>query len=217
MGHRELRRVPLDFAWPLRKVWVGYLNPHYAACAECPDCDGTGYSPTAFTHVPRDAAQAFIVAVKMGIHGHNSWLPEASGYRPNADEVNAWSLCGFGHDGVNRWVCVTARCARDGVVVECPRCGGSGEMWATAEAKAAAEAWTETEPPEGDGYQLWETCSEGSPVSPVFATLDALCEYAAVHCTTFADFRATAEAWREMLDAGYVRHVEQIGNVTAVF
>ena len=30
------------------------------------------------------------------------------------------------------------------------------------------DSWTDTEPPEGEGYQVWETVSEGSPVSPVF-------------------------------------------------
>ena len=33
------------------------------------------------------------------------------------------------------------------------------------------------EPPAGDGYQLWETCTEGSPVSPVFGTLEELSEW----------------------------------------
>ena len=31
---RELRRVPLDFAWPLQKVWAGFLNPHWRPCPE---------------------------------------------------------------------------------------------------------------------------------------------------------------------------------------
>ena len=33
------------------------------------------------------------------------------------------------------------------------------------------------EPPEGTGYQLWETVSEGSPVSPVFETKEKLCKW----------------------------------------
>ena len=32
-------------------------------------------------------------------------------------------------------------------------------------------------PPKGEGFQLWETTTEGSPVSPVFETLDELCEW----------------------------------------
>jgi hypothetical protein len=42
------------------------------------------------------------------------------------------------------------------------------------ELEAKIEAWVKTEPPEGEGWQVWETVSEGSPVSPVFATADDL-------------------------------------------
>ena len=31
---RELKRVPLDFDWPLNKPWEGFVNPHYTA-VEC--------------------------------------------------------------------------------------------------------------------------------------------------------------------------------------
>ena len=45
MGHRELRRVPLDFHWPLNTVWGGYRNPFYTQSEKCDACDGTGESP----------------------------------------------------------------------------------------------------------------------------------------------------------------------------
>jgi len=32
MGSRELKRVPLDFDWPLSKIWKGFINPHYKPC-----------------------------------------------------------------------------------------------------------------------------------------------------------------------------------------
>lgn len=64
------------------------------------------------------------------------------------------------------------------------------------------------EPPTGDGFQLWQTTGEGSPISPVFATLDELCEYAAEHCSTFADFKASKEEWMKMLGDGFVCHTE---------
>ena len=35
----------------------------------------------------------------------------------------------------------------------------------------------EKPPPEGEGWQVWETVSDGSPVSPVFATADDLIDY----------------------------------------
>lgn len=84
---------------------------------------------------------------------------------------------------------------------KCEVCGGTGVH---PEDQSISDEWERTDPPVGDGFQLWETTSEGSPVSPVFATLDELCEYAAANCNTFADQTATAEQWRSMLDGGLV-------------
>jgi hypothetical protein len=56
----------------------------------------------------------------------------------------------------------------------CPVCKGEGMDPAV---KEAYDAWTETPVPEGPGYQLWETVSEGSPISPVFPTEEAFIQY----------------------------------------
>lgn len=64
------------------------------------------------------------------------------------------------------------------------------------------------EPPEGEGFQLWETTSEGSPVSPVFKTLDELCEWCEDNATTFGPYKATKEQWKSMLDDNFVCHIE---------
>lgn len=56
----------------------------------------------------------------------------------------------------------------------CPTCNGHGSVEKCPGQRAEAEAWEPTEPPKGDGWQLWETVSEGSPVSPVFLTADEL-------------------------------------------
>jgi hypothetical protein len=42
---RNIKRVPLDFDWPMKKIWVGYMNPYNGV--ECPYCEGNGLSPTA--------------------------------------------------------------------------------------------------------------------------------------------------------------------------
>jgi hypothetical protein len=81
-------------------------------------------------------------------------------------------------------------------------------MWPSEAIKTASEAWKETEPPVGEGFQLWETTSEGSPTSPVFSTIEALCDWCAVNATTFGSHKATAEKWRTMLDADFVCHTE---------
>jgi hypothetical protein len=283
---RTLKRVPLDFSWPLNKVWGGYINPYYRQAIGCPDCEGSGSAPTAklfsdqwygkapfdpveygakpltvdhpaivalatrnverspqycasveaeclrlwrywrnqwshhliqadvdalvaegrlmdFTRRPRTPAQEEILRTSGGY-----WMPESNGYTPTADEVNDWSMRGMGHDAINQWVCVRARCKREGVETTCSRCDGDGTLWPSPSVKEACEGWEEEGPPPGDGFQLWETTSEGSPVSPVFATIEELCAWCADNASTFGSFKASAEEWRKMLDADFVCHTE---------
>ena len=40
---REVKRVALDFDWPLDKRWKGYLNPHYKECPHCHEGTGSTY------------------------------------------------------------------------------------------------------------------------------------------------------------------------------
>jgi hypothetical protein len=58
-----------------------------------------------------------------------------------------------------------------------------------------------SEPPAGPGWQLWETTTEGSPISPVFESFAVLCEWASQHATTFGDHQATVAEWRALLAA----------------
>lgn len=105
----------------------------------------------------------------------------------------------MGHDSVNRWILVETRAKRLGVYGKCGVCGGEGELPQDAEAKALYEAWTPSEPPSGEGYQLWETTSEGSPLSPVFGKLDVLCDWLENGATVFGNEKVSAGKWREML------------------
>jgi hypothetical protein len=297
---RTLKRVPMDFDWPLGQVWSGYTNPYYAQSTPCPECNGAGgskeyrhfykqwygnapFDPVAygatplsldsvhllkiaerqcehtpdyygtgeyavrrevrrlynlwrnqwnhhliqadvdalleagrlmdFTHVPRTEEQREIVRAKIAAGG-NSWLPEPSGYRPTADEVNEWSLEGMAHDGLNAYVCCRARCEREGVPDKCSRCADVGRFWPTPEIERLYEAWSDQEPPTGEGYQLWETTTEGSPSSPVFSSIEELCAWCADNATTFGSFRASADEWRTMLDQDFVHHTT--GNMTFI-
>lgn len=108
------------------------------------------------------------------------------------------------HDGLNQWILTKFRCEQLGITVYCPTCDGEAAV-PSDELRAAADAWEPTDPPTGDGYQMWETTSEGSPKTPVFATLEELCDFAAVHVSTFGSFMATADEWRSMLDEDFVR------------
>ena len=44
---REVKRVALDFDWPLETIWQGYLNRWHTHKSSCGSCAGSGYSPTA--------------------------------------------------------------------------------------------------------------------------------------------------------------------------
>jgi hypothetical protein len=111
-----------------------------------------------------------------------TWVPPAEGEERghyealprDAAQVNANSL--HEHDAINRWIAVRYRCEKLGIEMECPTCKGHGDV-ATDEERAAADAWTPPKPPEGEGWQLWQTVSEGGPVSPVFETAEALAEW----------------------------------------
>lgn len=220
---REIKRVPLNFDWPLNQPWRGFVNPYSAQ--KCRTCDGTGYSQEAkklddawysfdkqdyiqlpngrrynnaawqyhldeddvkalldadrlwdFTREPINDEQRAIVKEKVA-NGENSWLPFNNGYVPTPEEVNEWAKHGMGHDSVNNWTVVKAKCNRLNIPSMCEVCEGTGELWATPDIKKAADDWQDFEPPIGIGWQLWETVSEGSPITPVFDTKDALVEY----------------------------------------
>jgi hypothetical protein len=59
------------------------------------------------------------------------------------------------------------------------------------------------DPPAGEGWQLWETTSEGSPMSPVFATADELAQWMGTNPCLFAGGRTSYEtALKWITDGG---------------
>lgn len=97
---------------------------------------------------------------------------------PTAREVNLHYLDGFGHDSINCIYCVDAKAKRMGYDnTECQHCEGTGEIWGTKSEKFLCDSWERIEPPIGDGYQIWENVTEGSPISPVFDSLDSMVEW----------------------------------------
>jgi hypothetical protein len=130
MGHRDVKRVPLDFNWPLNKVWDGYLTP--ARTETCQECNGSGRG-----------------------------------------------------DGSGGWC--RAYCNE-----------GTVDVYEG--------------PPEGPGWQLWETTSEGSPISPVFKTGEELAHWATDHATVFASMKATYAEWYQMI-TGDTLDVDSLGAI----
>jgi len=256
---RELRRVPMDFDWPLNKTWKGYINPHRPRkCPECGDGIGLGYSPLAkllllqwygyhdekwvwvdeektrrynanawsqnltqeeaeilaksdllwdFTRVPINEEQREIVR-KQKEEGGNSWLKFNNGYIPTPDELAEYDRTGFGLNPLCAHVLIKKKCKERGIEVECQECKGKGEIFDSKEHKEKNDAWDRKDPPEGEGFQLWETTSEGSPQSPVFESAEALAEWCAENATTFADYKTTKEQWMEMFGEDFIRHEE---------
>jgi hypothetical protein len=106
--------------------------------------------------------------------GHWEQLPR------DAAEVNEIQSRGGldSFDALDRWKLVRYRCERLGIVPECPECNGHGDI-ATDEEREAADNWQFPEPPEGPGWQMWQTVTEGGPVSPVFETPTELAQWLA--------------------------------------
>jgi hypothetical protein len=314
---REVKRVPLDFAWPMKKIWSGFINDRPGP-ANCTACDGTGYSPTAkrlhdqwygysafrpedngsipltidhppvrafaikntvqsyfverhgfdegidrywelvrrdgvedllkaqpslefgiaveanrligmwnvqwshhlneadvkalvdrgrlmdFTCRPHNEEQAEALKKQAESGGSNYWLKDGNGYLPTPQEVNDWSIGGFGHDSINNWVCVQAKCKRLRVSYKCKDCKGRGHTWPSRQVCNYYNAWRSKEPPTGEGWQMWETTSEGSPMSPVFAAPEELAKWLAdTGASSFGGGTATYEQWIAMIGRGW--------------
>lgn len=242
---RGLKRVPLDFDWPLEQTWEGYISPDKFHEQECIACMGTGYSAGAqfyynlwygkgpfipadplsrYTpevraraerniadaswyygsgeaaiareadrlaalfngmlchHLEQSDVDALVVAGRLMDFTHtwdpvNRWKPKDPVPKITAEEVNRWSLRGMGHDSINCHIVIEARCKREGIATTCPVCEGRGSVEKYPGQRAEGEAWEPTEPPVGDGWQVWESISEGSPVTPVFATAQELIQH----------------------------------------
>lgn len=186
MGHRTMKRVPLDFDWPLDKTWGGYLNEHYR---KCPECEGGRTSAREYLEalvrlillVGADAHRGeqhpyflnFPVEVPYGVASPDM-VELTTGLAGRAPQDGPFG----GHDACDLWAATRAIVGAAGLDPKtwgiCAHCEGQA---IDPEAAEACEDWEPTEPPEGEGWQLWETVSEGSPISPVFATADELADW----------------------------------------
>jgi hypothetical protein len=268
---REARRVPLDFDWPIKKTWQGYLMPESLRETPCPDCT-SGYAPyaqhlydqwygkapfdpadtgsTPYTvatpevrafaernvaqapwyygggeaaivreaqrlaglyngalshHLTQEDVDALLAGGRLVNFTHRfvrgaGWQPIEPAPHPTAAEVNAWSLNPLAHDDINRHIVIQARCEREGVPSTCPTCNGHASVEKYPGQHAEAEAWQATDPPTGEGWQMWETTSEGSPISPVFETAEALADWLAANGTSvFRGRTASRDEWLRII------------------
>ena len=113
---REVKRVPLNFDWPIRKIWYGYLM--HTCLEDCESCK-------------------------------------------HYAKLKCLSFTNYG----------------------CPM--------------------FEVDPPVGAGYQLWENTSEGSPLTPVFETIEELAKYCADtanNVTIFGSDTLCYESWLKWIE-----------------
>jgi len=267
---REIRRVPLDFDWPLHKLWRGFENPHYR---ECPGSEGdacvAGYSAAGkwFNSIVSLIQLIGDEAVERtpehscvrnsDPHPYLTEWPQAPRHDlPYAERVKIRALDDRAErrraldDALRRFpprvLPLTGELAglvrglagnekrgfgprlhfSDHAIDEalrraagldenwgvCMICNGSGIDPAVCE---AYDAWEEEDPPVGEGWQLWETVTEGSPVSPVLPTREAFVDWLVKSGQTRKAAEAfTAEGWCPsgmIVDGKVYEGIESVG------
>jgi hypothetical protein len=229
---REMRRVPLDFDWPRGKTWEGYINPH---SVKCPECDGRGETHSmqflmAWLRILPIAAEESRVGTPEHLahyrksgriypHPYLQSSPMCVGSardlgdqlfdlleRLNGEklELGPFGLTGSGVAFKLYKHLMEAAGLDEDTWWRCKFCNGDG---CHPDHQEARDAWESYDPPEGDGFQLWETTGEGSPVSPVFDTMEKLAEWCEDGATIFGTSEyISKERWLEMFKKDFCYH-----------
>lgn len=227
MGQRTVKRVPFDFDWPLKETWKGYINPHHKPCPEAEKTCFNGENAAAkyLSAVCSALAWAGGDALKGTTHpyfGNDGWFYNAPKWEGQPEYVRKQMVelvsrlvgegPGFGGFAGSDFVIYfkilemvglksewdEKKEKREGDWGHCQVCKGKAMDPAVAK---EYEAWKDYEPPKGVGWQLWETCSEGSPVSPVFPTPDELAGWCEKNATIFAREKMSRAEWLKMFKA----------------
>ncbi len=201
----------MEFDWSLKKTWEGYLNPHHRVC---PDCDGSGQSAARLrleelarlillsgSDTARQKPHPYFSDTRALHHTYGMVVSGDMLELTNAlSERDGREMFGYDSGACGRTTKKIISAA--GLDPEtwgiCKTCEGRGED--PAAAREASEGWARTEPPAGEGWQMWETTSEGSPISPVFATPEELARWlAGTGASSFGSDTATYEQWLRMI------------------
>lgn len=227
---REIKRVPLDLIFTVGELWPGYDNPHqYPTCPAC-DGRGTNSSYRALETIVRLlmlAGDDSAVRPKdfRPLNGRSQQIGNRMYPHPfltdlsinpiddPGDELHLITagLCGrspvgdiLGHCSSDNWRALEAIVKAAGQDPEtwgnCKACNGQGWDPARKAEHDAYNAFEETPPPQGDGWQLWSTTTEGTPMTPVFATPEELARHCADNgVSSFGSDTASYETWLKFI------------------
>lgn len=157
---REIKRVPLDFDWPIDEVWKGYLNPHFEKCP----CCNAGYS-LSYELVAKHIQALMWDNKGMKDKNYRKITTFLAGREPG-------SL--FGHDSSDAWRAIEKLAELADLPEDWHRCDFCDGAGCHPDSLVLYESWEQQDPPKGEGYQVWETVSKGSPISPVFETKEEM-------------------------------------------
>ena len=187
-GYNEATQVIADTYYDSNNFGVKWTYDYYkdrdGNPATRPPWRVLGNSQAWHNQITQDEVQALIDAGRLVDLTHTwtsgkGWVRREDSYIPTEAEVNEWDTVSMGHDGINCSILIEARATRLGVFGYCEKYQGDGSTFDSKEQETAYDNWKETPVPEGDWYQVWETVSEGSPVTPAFETAAELIDYLA--------------------------------------
>lgn len=207
---REIRRVPMDFAFPINETWTGFLHPDELRGDICSACLGKGTTPayewvmsigllledvahdlgdqlrgkpshpylSEIPHHPYDVGEyshktrTYVRQGRGMLRPSKDLLPLVAKLCETTEARLTEPMAGYTHRVGMKLIEAAGFDPMEWG--KCDQCNGHGDVEKYPGQRAEYEAWEPTDPPEGDGWQLWQTVSEGGPVSPVFATPEEL-------------------------------------------
>ena len=179
----------MGFDWPLGRIWHGYVNP-WPGPITCPLCLGVGLNAasrklfdTFRSWAPRMTKDEEHILLEKG--PTPAEIAKVRQRAPNYDTP------------ILRYLLVEIRGRRKGTWGSCSECGGEQVVANPHPAVKRLysevnlhERWQPIEPPEGEGWQLWEHAPpDGRPISPVLLDPEMLSRWCA------NKFKTNAEDW----------------------
>ena len=171
--------------------------------------DGSRYNDNAWCyHLEEPEIKALVKEGRLMDFTHTwekgkGWIEKNPKVMPIPEQINEWAKHGMGHDSINRYICIESKAKRLGFYGYCKKCRGEGFVYVDKNSKGLAEKWKPIEPPKGIGYQMWETVSEGSPISPVMETPEELAQWLADNqASACGDETANYKQWLAMIKVG---------------